>query len=74
MNIQDILTVKGSTVFTVPPEATLQDVVQTLVEHRIGSLVVCRPDAAGKDGVAGHHHRARHPSRLRGRQPSRWPR
>ena len=58
MKLQDILTIKGSTVYTISPEATLQDVVRTLVEHRIGSLIVCRTDVEGKQEVAGHRHRA----------------
>jgi CBS domain-containing protein len=53
MKVQEILSVKGSTVHSISPEANLQDVVRTLVEHGIGSLVVCRPGAAGKDEPAG---------------------
>jgi CBS domain-containing protein len=36
----DILRVKGTTVYCITPSATLADVVQKLVEHKIGSLVV----------------------------------
>ena len=53
MKLQDILSVKGNTVRSISPEATLQDVVSALIEHRIGSLVVCRSDAAGKEELAG---------------------
>jgi CBS domain-containing protein len=53
MKLQDILAIKGSTVWSISPEATLQDVVRTLVEHRIGSLVVCRTDAAGGEELLG---------------------
>jgi len=53
MKLRDILGVKGSTVYSIPPEATLQDVVRSLVEHRIGALVVCRADAVGKGPPAG---------------------
>ena len=53
MKLQEILMVKGSLVYTISPEATLQDVVRTLVEHRIGALVVCRGDAAGQEEPLG---------------------
>jgi CBS domain-containing protein len=53
MKLQEILSAKGSAVQSISPEATLQDVVQRLVENRIGSLVVCRADAAGKDELMG---------------------
>ena len=53
MKLHEILSAKGSTVHSISPEATLQDAVRALVEHRIGSLVVCRPDAAGKDELLG---------------------
>jgi CBS domain-containing protein len=42
MFIEDILRDKGSNVFSIEPEATLDDVVQSLVRHNCGSLVVCR--------------------------------
>ena len=53
MKIDDILTVKGNTVQTISPEATLQEVVSRLIENRIGALVVCRRDAAGNEELAG---------------------
>jgi CBS domain-containing protein len=53
MKLRDILGVKGSTVRSISPEATLQDVVRALVEHRIGSLVVCRTDAASNEELVG---------------------
>jgi len=40
MKIKDILRVKGSHVFTISEEATLQDVVTELVANRVGALVV----------------------------------
>jgi CBS domain-containing protein len=40
MKVSDILTVKGSALFTVTPDALLQDAVDTMAEHDIGSLVV----------------------------------
>lgn len=53
MKLQEILDLKGSTVHTISTEATLQDVVNTLIERRIGALVVCRSDAAGNVTLAG---------------------
>jgi CBS domain-containing protein len=53
MKLCDILAVKGNKVHSISPEATLQDVVTTLTEHRVGSLVVCRTDAAGREELVG---------------------
>jgi CBS domain-containing protein len=53
MKLQEILMVKGTLVYSISPEATLQEVVRTLVEHRIGSLVVCGTDAAGREALVG---------------------
>ena len=53
MKIDDILTVKGTTVQTISPEAFLQEVVTELIEKRIGALVVCRRDAAGNEELSG---------------------
>ena len=41
MTLQEILRTKGSTIHSITPDASLEDVVQTLVRHNIGSLVVC---------------------------------
>ena len=40
MKVADILRVKGSTLFTVPPEQALADAVRSMSELDIGSLVV----------------------------------
>ncbi len=40
MKVQEVLSVKGSTLFTVSPQAKLSDGVVTMAEHDIGSLVV----------------------------------
>jgi CBS domain-containing protein len=40
MQVQEILRVKGSTLFTAMPSAKLSDSVVTMAEHDIGSLVV----------------------------------
>jgi CBS domain-containing protein len=53
MKLQDILSVKGNMVRSISPDATLQDVVMTLIEHRIGSLVVCRLGDSGNEELAG---------------------
>jgi CBS domain-containing protein len=44
MFVEDILRDKGHKVHNIPPQATLDDVVQSLVRHRCGSLVVCEPE------------------------------
>ena len=41
MNLRDILSQKGDAVFTVSPRAKLAGAVQVMVEHNVGSLVVC---------------------------------
>ncbi|MGE0824529.1 MAG: CBS domain-containing protein [Candidatus Binatia bacterium] len=41
MKVSDILQHKGTDVQRIGPDATIQEVLETLVEHRIGSLVVC---------------------------------
>lgn len=40
MRVSDILKVKGSALFTVTPDTLLQDAINTMAEHDIGSLVV----------------------------------
>ena len=40
MKVSDILRVKGSTLYTVPPEQPLAEAVQTMADRDIGSLVV----------------------------------
>lgn len=40
MKVADILRVKGNTLFTVTPEASLWSAVQTMAENDIGSMVV----------------------------------
>jgi CBS domain-containing protein len=44
MKIREILSVKGSAVHTISPDATLADVVQKLVANNCGSLVVTEGD------------------------------
>jgi CBS domain-containing protein len=40
MKVHEVLSVKGTTLFTVSPQAKLSDSVVTMAEHDIGSLVV----------------------------------
>jgi len=40
MRVSDILKVKGNTLYTVTPETSLHDAVNTMAERDIGSLVV----------------------------------
>jgi CBS domain-containing protein len=44
MILRDILEVKGNTVYSIFPGTKLDEVARTLVEHRIGSLLVARRD------------------------------
>jgi CBS domain-containing protein len=41
MTLLDILKVKGNTVFTISPNATLREATQEMVRQKCGSLVVC---------------------------------
>ncbi len=43
MTLREILHAKGHVVHTIGSDATLGNVVQTLVKHNCGSLVVCDP-------------------------------
>jgi CBS domain-containing protein len=52
MLLDDILKAKGGTVFAIHPGATLKDVVDRLVEHHIGSLVICEAGSIER-GVLG---------------------
>jgi CBS domain-containing protein len=50
MTLHEILRGKAECVYTISPDASLEDVVQALVRHNVGSLVVCRgnnPHASG---------------------------
>ncbi len=41
MALREILQSKGSQVYKIEPDATLDDAVHRLVKHNVGSLVVC---------------------------------
>lgn len=49
MRVSDILRHKGTSVTTIKPSATVEDVIRVLGEHRIGAVVV----ADGTTAVAG---------------------
>ena len=53
MTLHDILKVKGSKVYIVGPEATLDQVVAELSTHNVGSLMVCDRDLDEGERVLG---------------------
>lgn len=53
MKLMDILRVKGTAVHSIAPQAKLTDVVRKLVEHNIGSLVVCEDLGCRQGKVLG---------------------
>lgn len=54
MTLHDILCDKGSDVRQIGPEASLDDAVQELVRHNVGSLVVCQaPSGGGEPKMIG---------------------
>jgi CBS domain-containing protein len=52
MYLQEILNKKGSQVFLIAPQATLEEAVERLVKHNVGSLLVWQ-DESGSTGVVG---------------------
>ncbi len=53
MRLEDILAVKGTTVFTTSPEVSLADVVRLMVENNIGSMLVCERDLTLGERLVG---------------------
>lgn len=53
MTLFDILKAKGTTVYTIGPEATLQEAADELVRRNVGSLVVCTRDAQAGEKLLG---------------------
>ncbi len=53
MTLQDILGVKGHSVFRIDSQATLAVAARTLVDHKVGSLLVFQPDDAAAERLAG---------------------
>ncbi|MBN2581072.1 MAG: CBS domain-containing protein [Pirellulales bacterium] len=53
MLLQDILAVKGSVVHSLGPEVRLDEAARTMVEHKIGALLICRTGASGQREMLG---------------------
>ena len=53
MRLQDILAVKGTTVFTTSPDVCLAEVVRQMVEHNVGSMLVCQRDLTLGERLVG---------------------
>ncbi len=51
MMVQELLDAKNSVVVTVSPTATLADAARTMVDHRIGAVVVVADDAERLLGI-----------------------
>lgn len=44
MRVTDILNTKGSQVHSLPPQSTIQELLQKLADHRVGAVVVLEDD------------------------------
>lgn len=53
MKLSDILRVKGEQVHTISPGATLQEAVETMVRHNVGSLIVVERPCQASAQVVG---------------------
>jgi len=53
MTLSDILKAKGSTVYTIRPDASLQEATEALVRHNVGALVVCDRDLDAGERLLG---------------------
>jgi CBS domain-containing protein len=53
MTLSDILKAKGSTVYTISAQASLQEATQALVRHNVGALVVCDRDLEAGERLLG---------------------
>jgi CBS domain-containing protein len=53
MVLQDILALKGSAVHFLGPEVRLDEVARTLVERKVGALLICRTDVSGRREMLG---------------------
>ena len=58
MLIVSLLRAKGDSVVTVPPSATVQELLDTLAEHRIGAVIVS--SGAGIAGIVSERDVVRH--------------
>jgi CBS domain-containing protein len=53
VTLQDILGVKGGTVYRIDSQATLAEAARTLVEHKVGSLLVFEQGDGEDERLAG---------------------
>ncbi len=53
MTLYQILKLKGSKVFTIAPDASLDDVTQELVRQNVGAMVVCERDLEAGERIVG---------------------
>jgi CBS domain-containing protein len=53
VTIEGILKAKGSAVYTVAPEAMLEEAIGELSKHNVGALLVCERDPAFGEKVVG---------------------
>ncbi len=58
MSVKHLLRFKGNFVATIPPQASLRELVDRLAEHRIGAMVVSQ-DGAHIDGIVSERDIAR---------------
>ncbi|MHB8900733.1 MAG: CBS domain-containing protein [Thermoguttaceae bacterium] len=53
MTLADILKAKGSVVYTIGRDATLDQAISRLIDHNIGSLMVCKRDVEQGECLEG---------------------
>lgn len=53
VTLEDILKAKGSSVYTIAPEAMLEEAIGELSRHNVGALLVCERDPAFGEKVVG---------------------
>jgi CBS domain-containing protein len=53
VTLHEILKAKGTRVYSVEPDAFLQEAVRQLTEHNVGALLVCQRDATTGEQLLG---------------------
>lgn len=53
MTLNEILKAKGTTVYTIGPQATLEEIIQELARQNVGSLLVCERDPTAGEQLLG---------------------
>jgi CBS domain-containing protein len=53
MTLAEILKVKGTVVYTIVPELSLDEAVRDMVRHNVGSLLVCNRDMTDGERLLG---------------------